>query len=84
MTNATINNAIRDCRNILIKEMQAELERRKEPITTDIHLGPTVTIRTICLYGGRPLVQYTDPYGEDADDIELFTLDEIIIIIDAL
>lgn len=84
MTNVTINNAIQDCRNILIKEVQAELERRKEPVTTDIHLGPDVTIKTICLYGGRPLVQYTDSYGEDADDIELFTLGEIINIIDAL
>ena len=84
MTNVTINNAIQDCRNVLIKELQVELERRKEPVTTDIHLGPAVTIKTICLYGGRPLVQYTDTYGEDADDIELFTLDEIINIIDAL
>lgn len=84
MTNVTINNAIQNCRNILIREVLTELERRKEPVTTDIHLGLDVTIKAICLYGGRPLVQYADTYGEDADDIELFTLDEIINIIDAI
>jgi hypothetical protein len=29
-------------------------------------------------------VIYTDSYGEEADDLELFTLDEITTIIDAL
>jgi hypothetical protein len=29
-------------------------------------------------------VIYSDAYGEEADDLELFTLDEMINIIDAL
>lgn len=85
MTNNTIHNAIRDCRNTLIKEVQAELERRKKhSVKVDILLPDANHITTICLYGGRPLVIYTDSYGEEADDLELFTLDEMINIIDAL
>ena len=85
MTNNTIHNAIQNCRNILIREVSAELERRKEhSIKVDILLPDAYHITTICLYGGRPLVIYTDAYGEEFDDLELFTLDEITKIIDAL
>ncbi len=85
MTNNTIHNAIQNCRNILIREVSAELERKNEhSIKVDILLPDANHITTICLYGGRPLVIYTDSYGEEADDLELFTLDEMIKIIDAL
>ena len=85
MTNNTIHNAIQNCRNILIREVSAELERRKEhSIKVDILLPDANHITTVCLYGGRPLVIYYDAYGEEADDLELFTLDEIVNIIDAL
>ncbi len=85
MTNQNIHNAVQNCRNILIKEVSAELERRKEHSRkVDILLPDGNHITTICLYGGRPLVIYSDAYGEDADDLELFTLDEITKIIDAL
>ena len=85
MTNNTIHNVIQNCRNILINEVSAELERRKEhSVKVDILLPDANHITTICLYGGRPLVIYTDSYGEEADDLELFTLDEMIKIIDAL
>lgn len=85
MTNQNIHNAVQNCRNIPIKEVQAELERRKEhSVKIDILLPDANHITTVCLYGGRPLVIYTDSYGEEADDLELFTLDEMINIIDAL
>ena len=85
MTNNTIHNAIQNCRNTLIKEVQAELERRKEhSVKVDILLPDANHITTVCLYGGRPLEIYSDAYGEEADDLELFTLDEITTIIDAL
>ena len=85
MTNQNIHNAVQNCRNILIKEVSAELERRKEHSRkVDILLPDGNHITTVCLYGGRPLVIYSDAYGEDADDLELFTLDEITQIIDAL
>ena len=85
MTNETITSVIQNCRNTLINEVSAELERRKEhSIKVDILLPDANHITTICLYGGRPLVIYTDSYGEEADDLELFTIDEIIQIIDAI
>jgi len=85
MKNNTIYNAIQNCRNTLINEVSAELERRKEhSVKVDILLPDAYHITTICLYGGRPLVIYTDSYGEEADDLELFTLDEITKIIDAI
>ena len=85
MTNNTIHNAIQNCRNTLINEVQAELERRKEhSVKVDILLPDANHITTVCLYGGRPLVIYTDSYGEEADDLELFTIDEITKIIDAI
>lgn len=85
MTNQNIHNAVQNCRNILIKEVSAELERRKEHSRkVDILLPDGNHITTVCLYGGRPLVIYSDAYGEDADDLELFSLDEITKIIDAL
>ena len=85
MKNNTIYNAIQNCRNILIREVQAELEKRTEHSRKiDILLPDGNHITTICLYGGRPLVIYSDAYGEEADDLELFTIDNIIQIIDAL
>ena len=85
MKNNTIYNAIQNCRNTLINEVAAELERRKEhSVKVDILLPDANHITTVCLYGGRPLVIYSDAYGEEADDLELFTLDEITQIIDAL
>lgn len=85
MKNNNIYNAIQNCRNILIKEVSAELEKRTEhSVKVDILLPDANHITTICLYGGRPLVIYTDTYGEEADDLELFTIDEITTIIDAL
>ncbi|MBR5174796.1 MAG: hypothetical protein IKW89_02570 [Bacteroidales bacterium] len=85
MKNNIIYNAIQNCRNILIREVQAELERRKEhSVKVDILLPDANHITTVCLYGGRPLVIYSDAYGEEADDLELFTIDEITTIIDAL
>ena len=85
MKNNTIYNAIQNCRNTLINEVSAELERRKEhSVKVDILLPDAYHITTICLYGGRPLVIYTDSYGEEFDDLELFTIDEITTIIDAL
>ncbi len=85
MKNNNIYNAIQNCRNILIKEVSAELEKRPEhSVKVDILLPDANHITTICLYGGRPLVIYTDTYGEEADDLELFTIDEITTIIDAL
>ena len=85
MTNETITSVIQNCRNTLINEVSAELERRKEhSVKVDILLPDAYHITTICLYGGRPLVIYTDSCGEEADDLELFTIDEITTIIDAL
>ena len=85
MKKNTIYNAVQNCRNILIREVQAELERRKEhSVKVDILLPDANHIKTVCLYGGRPLVIYSDAYGEEADDLELFTIDEITTIIDAL
>lgn len=85
MKNNTIYNAIQNCRNTLINEVSAELERREEhSIKVDILLPDAYHITNICLYGGRPLVIYTDAYGEEFDDLELFTIDEISKIIDAL
>ena len=85
MKNNTIYNAVQNCRNILIKEVQAELGRRKEhSVDICVLLPGPITTKTLCLYGGRPLVIYTDIYGEEADDLELFTIDEITTIIDAL
>ena len=85
MKNNNIYNAIQNCRNILIKEVSAELEKRTEhSVKVDILLPDANHITTVCLYGGRPLVIYTDTYGEEADDLELFTIDEITTIIDAL
>ena len=85
MKNNNIYNAIQNCRNILIREVQAELERRKEPaVKVDILLPDANHITSVFLYGGRPMVIYSDSYGEEADDLELFTLDEITTIIDAL
>ena len=85
MKNNNIYNAIQNCRNTLIKEVSAELEKRTEhSVKVDILLPDANHITTICLYGGRPLVIYTDTYGEEADDLELFTIDEITKIIDAL
>ena len=85
MTNETITSVIQNCRNTLINEVSAELERRKEhSIKVDILLPDAYHITNICLYGGRPLVIYTDAYGEEFDDLELFTIDEITKIIDAL
>lgn len=85
MKNNNIYNAIQNCRNILIREVQAELEKRTErSVKVDILLPDANHITTICLYGGRPLVIYSDAYGEEADDLELFTIDEITSIIDAL
>ena len=85
MKNNNIYNAIQNCRSILINEVQAELEKRTEhSVKVDVLLPDANHITTICLYGGRPLVIYTDTYGEEADDLELFTIDEITTIIDAL
>lgn len=85
MTNETITSVIQNCRNTLINEVSAELERRKEhSAKVDILLPDAYHITNICLYGGRPLVIYTDSYGEEADDLELFTIDEITKIIDAI
>ena len=85
MKNNNIYNAIQNCRSILIKEVQAELEKRTEhSVKVDVLLPDANHITTICLYGGRPLVIYTDTYGEEADDLELFTIDEIVNIIEAL
>ena len=85
MKNNNIYNAIQNCRNILIKEVQAELEKRTEhSVKVDVLLPDANHITTICLYGGRPLVIYSDAYGEEADDLELFTIDEITTIIEAL
>ena len=85
MKNNNIYNAIQNCRNILIKEVSAELEKRTEhSVKVDILLPDANHITNVCLYGGRPLVIYSDAYGEEADDLELFTIDEITTIIDAL
>ena len=85
MKNNNIYNAIQNCRNILIREVQAELEKRTEhAVKVDILLPDANHITTVCLYGGRPLVIYSDTYGDEADDLELFTIDEITTIIDAL
>ena len=85
MKNNNIYNAIQNCRNILIREVQAELGKKPEHSRKiDILLPDGNHITTICLYGGRPLVIYSDTYGEEADDLELFSIDDISKIIEAL